>query len=177
MFRDHSPYCPYPWHLPSRALVCPHPRLHGCARTLHFWSEDWGSCCSVDCLSRHTVGEAFQWGTVAKTGPLLRNSRALLPDTFPCATPVTHKKHIQELASRLAPWAHIHRVSWRACINCPPSPSNPVNFLCQRLTSWALHALRAQSPLVKGLGRASSRWPRRGQFVRQSLPWRHTLRP
>lgn len=51
-----------------------------------------------------------------------------------------------------------------------------MKFVCQRLVTWALHALKRAEPSCEHAGQgASSRWPRRSGFIRQSLLWTRIL--
>lgn len=80
-----------------------------------FGAQDWGSSCSQSFLA---VGEASQWGAIAKAGPLLHAEKIYYQRYSSCYSYSTWWVHcMEEPASRVTPWTHIYHLSWRACID------------------------------------------------------------
>lgn len=177
MFSDHSPCCPYLWNLSSRVPICLHPRLHGGASTSHFWSAGLGLLLLSALPQLSHYWRSLSVRNCCQDWPSAPYQQGFTTRHIPCASPIACKECLQELASRLTPWTHIHHMSQRACINCPTCPSNPRHEIpvpeAQKLSSACTESAESS---CEGAGqRASSRWPRRGGFARQSLPWRQTF--
>lgn len=137
MFWHHSPCCPYPWNLPSRAPICLLPRLHGGARTLHFWSA------GLELLLLSGLSElSYSWRSLSVRNCFQDSRSASQQQRFttrhiPCATLIAHKECGQELAGRLTPWTHSHHGSQRAFINHPICPNNPSHVI-HKPKAWKL---------------------------------------
>lgn len=154
MFWHHSPCCPYPRNLSSRAPVCLHPRLHGGARTLHFWSA------GLELLLLSGPSElSLCWRSLSVRNCFQDHPSALYQQGFttrhiPCATPTAHQECRQELAGWLTPRTHSHHRSQRTFINHLICPSNPSHVI-HKPGAWKLSSACTESTelSLKGLGK------------------------
>lgn len=155
MFSDHSPCCPYLWNLSSRVPICLHPRLHGGASTSHFWSAGPGlfaalcAAWAVSLLEKPFSEELLPRLALCSipTGLYYQTHSLCLPDSMQGVPrgpsqqidPMdTHPSHEPKSLHQL-PHLSKRSKAWNSC--------------ARGSKNWALHALRVQSPLVKGLGR------------------------
>lgn len=109
----------------SRVPICLHPRLHGGASTSHFWSAGPGLLLLSALPELSHYWRSLSVRNCCQDWPSAPYQQGFTTRHIPCASPIACKECLEDLASRLTPWTHIHHMSQRACINCPTCPSDP----------------------------------------------------